>query len=290
MNNHPLNNLILRNMPQNQEDYKYSLRRTIQEITLLGLWRGGFFEKAAFYGETALNIFHNLDRFSEDLDFSTLIETEEFSLKSYLDSVRKELISWGITAEVAPVKKVTDNIESAFVKVNTLRTFLELAVPQEILDSLHREEKISVKFEIDPAPPCSFESEFKILLNPLPFQVRLMSLPDLYAGKMHALLARGWRERVKGRDWYDFVWFLKQQTPLNLEHLEARLKQSGHISKNDKLTLPELRDLLHKRIKKVDFSKAKEDVIPFIKDYRQLENWSEDFFARLVDLVVINGC
>ena len=262
MKNHPLHNLILRGQPRTQDDYKYSLRRTIQEITLLGLWRAGFFEHAAFYGGTALNIFHNLDRFSEDLDFSLLNENKDFRLASYLNSVRNELESWGITAEVAPVRKVVDKIESAFVKVNTLGTFLALSVPQEISDPLHRDEKISVKFEIDPTPPCNFASEFKMLLNPLPCNIRLMSLPDLYAGKMHALLARGWKERVKGRDWYDFVWFLKQQTHLNLKHLEARLKQSGHLSKKDKLTLPLLRDLLYKRIHTSRFLESKGGCYP----------------------------
>jgi|SRR5690554_1485562 len=287
MNDHPLSNLIRMHSPRTEEDYKYALRRTLQEITLLGLWRGGFFEYTAFYGGTALNIFYDLDRFSEDLDFSLLEERADFRLSSCINSVKNELLSWGIRAEVAPVEKVTDKIESAFVKVDTLRTFFDLAVPNEILDTLHREEKISVKFEIDPSPPCSFQSEFKILLNPLPFNVRLMSLPDLYAGKMHALLARSWRERVKGCDWYDFVWFLKQKTPLNLKHLEARLKQSGHLSDKETLTLSLLKELLLKRIEEVDFSKAKEDVLPFIKDSRQLENWSGDFFSNLVNLIIV---
>jgi predicted nucleotidyltransferase component of viral defense system len=287
MINHPLNDLIQKHKLQTQEDYKYTLRRIIQEITLLGLWRAGFFEHSAFYGGTSLSIFHNLDRFSEDLDFSLLTQNEDFSLESYLNSVRNEMISWGIEADVDSVKKTSDRIESAFVKANTLNTFFSLSVPQGICHNLHRNEMIKVKFELDPFPPCSFASEFRVLLDPLPFNVRLMSLPDQFAGKMHALLARGWKERVKGRDWYDLIWFLKQKIHLNIKHLGYRLKQSGHLNKSDKLTLLLLHEILQKRIKTIDFSKAKEDVRPFINDYRQLENWSEGFFLKLVELVVI---
>jgi len=287
MKTHPLYNLLKMHDPQTEDDYKHYLRRIFQEITLLGLWRAKFFEYAAFYGGTALHIFHDLDRFSEDLDFSLLQEKEDFSLSLYLKSVRNEFLSWGIEAEVDPVKKGTSKIESAFVKTNTLETFLDLSVPREVYQSLHRNEKIKVKFEIDPDPPCSFESEFKILLNPIPFNIRLMGLSDLYAGKMHALIVRGWEKRVKGRDWYDFVWFLKKKVPLNIRHLGSRLKKSGHLGEEAELTPPLLKDLLHKRIKAVDFSKAKKDVVPFIRDYRQLENWSEEFFRDLVDLIVI---
>jgi predicted nucleotidyltransferase component of viral defense system len=272
----------------NADDHRRRLRELMQKICLLGLWRGTFFEHAALYGGTALRMLYGLDRWSEDLDFSLLEEKPDFRLKSYLRYVRQELEAWGIKAEVDISEKKTSPIESAFIKANTLKTLIDLKIPSSQLNRLHRDELSSVKFEIDPHPPCGFESENRFLLDPIPFSVRVMSLPDLFAGKMHAVLARGWASRVKGRDWYDLIWFVRSGAHLNLPHLEARLKQSGHLKQIPSLDAESFRTLLRDRIARVDFIQAKHDVLPFAPDPAALQNWSKELFADLVERIKLD--
>jgi len=285
MNTHPLHSLLNGYEPGNADGYRRGLREAIQKICLLGLWRGTFFEHAAFYGGTALRMLYGLDRWSEDLDFSLLEEKPDFRLKAYLNSVRQELEAWGIKAEVDVAEKKASQIESAFIKANTLKTLIDLKIPSTELTRLHRDEVSSVKFELDPHPPCGFDSESRFLLEPIPFSVRVMSLPDLFAGKMHAVLARGWTSRVKGRDWYDLIWFVRNGTPLNLAHLEARLKQSGHLGLESSLDAVSFQTLLRDRIAEVDFIQARQDVQPFVPNPAALQNWSQELFSDLVERI-----
>ncbi|MDZ4181788.1 MAG: nucleotidyl transferase AbiEii/AbiGii toxin family protein, partial [Candidatus Cloacimonadaceae bacterium] len=176
MNTKPLNSLMRGSRSASANDHRQILRELIQKICLLGLWRGNFFEHAAFYGGTALRMLYGLDRWSEDLDFSLLEEKPDFRLGSYLRSVRQELEAWGISAEVEISEKKTSQIESAFIKANTLKTLLALKIPRSELGRLHRDEVSSVKFELDPHPPCGFASESRFLLDPIPFSIRVMSL------------------------------------------------------------------------------------------------------------------
>ncbi len=281
MKTHPLYDLIHAESPQTLDDYKFAFLKIIHKICLLGLWRGRFFEYATFYGGTALSMVYNLDRFSEDLDFSLLKQTEAFSLSSFLKYVEKELNSWGIDATVTMIEKEPGNIESAIIKKNTKKAFISMSIPKEITNSLHHNEVSKVKFDIFPA--LGFRSEFKYILDPIPFNIRVMNISDNFAGKIHAMLARRWGNRTKGRDWYDFIWFVKRNTKLNIKYLENRLKNSGYLQQENKLDLPYLQKLLLERINNLDIKQAKEDVLPFVKDHRQLENWSEELFIYLVD-------
>jgi len=285
MNHHPLNSLLQSQPARNTGELRRSLREAIQKICLLGLWRGAFFEHAAFYGGTALRMLHGLDRWSEDLDFSLLEEKPDFRLEAWLNFVRQELEAWGISAEVDLSGKKASQIESAFIKANTLKTLITLDIPPSELVRLHRDEVSSVKFELDPHPPCGFASQNLFLLEPIPFSVRVMSLPDLFAGKMHAVLARGWASRVKGRDWYDLIWFVRQGTTLNLAHLEARLQQSGHLDLDISLDADSFRSLLRDRIAQTGFDQAKQDVLPFIPDPAALHYWSPELFNSLVERI-----
>ena len=287
MNAHPLNSFLRGYQPGNTGDHRRKLRELIQKICLLGLWRGTFFEHAAFYGGTALRMLYGLDRWSEDLDFSLLEEKPDFRLGDWLNPVRQELEAWGIKAEVDLSEKKASQIESAFIKANTLKTLIDLKIPSSELSRLHRDEVSSVKFELDPHPPCGFDSESRFLLEPIPFSVRVMSLPDLFAGKMHAVLARGWASRVKGRDWYDLIWFVRSGTTLNLDHLEARLKQSGHLEQETSLDADSFRALLRARIGSIDFAQAKQDVLPFITDPAALQNWSKELFQDLLTIITL---
>ncbi len=263
-------------------DWMYAIREIVQEIALLGFWRSGFFEQAAFCGGTALRIFHGLNRFSEDLDFSLGSEEDEARLESALSALEDELAAWGFSFEAEPKSSgERTGIESAFLKGNTRINLLNIGVPEELWRHFPRNRKISIKLELDTAPPPCALTEVKTHLLPTPFQVRLYDLPSLFAGKLHALLFRDWKSRVKGRDFFDFVWFIGRGVPVNLPHLEARILQSGNL-KTKTLDLSGLQSLLIERFEKVDLAAAAGEVRPYLRDARELTLWSEKFFRDLV--------
>lgn len=268
---------------QNQRDYLNALKEIIQEISLLGLWRAKFYEKAAFYGGSALRILYGLDRFSEDLDFTLLKVDDEFELDTYNQFIEKELSSFGFEVKVEKrVKNIESTIESAFIKANSKVQLLTIEAPNDIIDTLHSMHLIKIKMEVDVNPPGKFTTEAKTLLRPIPFSVNSLTLPDLFAGKIHALLCRPWQKRVKGRDWYDFVWYISNSRVVNLVHLQERLVQGGAWDDKNKLTQERLNDLLLAKIDATDFSNAKVDASPFIKDQQALEMWSPAFFIELL--------
>lgn len=267
--------------PRNQEEATDALREIMQDIALAGLSRAGFFEKAAFYGGTALRIFYGLDRFSEDLDFSLLAVDPDFSLGKYQDAIVEEFRSLGMQVSIREKQKtIKNNIESAFLKSETLwkELVLESVIPQ---NGLNQVANIKIKIEIDREPPLGFETEEKLLLKPISFYVKCLTLPNLFAGKMHALLFRKWKNNVKGRDWYDLEWYIKKGVPLNLSHFALRAKDSGDWDK-DNITDEEFRLLLNKKIDNVKLGYVVNDIKRFIKDPRVLEIWSPQYFHDLV--------
>ena len=269
--------------PQTPADYQAATREIVQEIALLGLWRGAFFEHAAFYGGTALRIFHGLRRYSEDLDFTLLTGTEALRLERHLAGVAAELAAWGFSFEVER-KSAGDRtgIESAFIKGGTQINLLHIGAPSELARRLPGTQKIQIKLELDLRPPPGATTEWRTRLLPSPYQARLYDLPSLFAGKLHAVLCRGWKSRVKGRDFHDFVWYVSRGIRPNLPHLAARMRQSGHWTGDDP-TPSGLRDLLRRRIVTVDFKRAAEDVVPFLHDPREVELWSAEFFLNLTE-------
>lgn len=267
---------------QSISDYENALKEIIQEIALLGFWRSKFFEKAAFYGGTALRIMYGLDRFSEDIDFSLLKPDPDFSIASYAKAVSEELSAFGFKVSVTRKDKNVDtNIESAFIKGGTIQNLFTIDAPSDIAKKTHINKSLKIKLEIDIDPPSGFTTEAKYLLNPIPFSVNTYTLPSLFAGKMHALLCRVWKNRVKGRDWYDFIWYLRKNVSINLAHLEQRMKQSGHLDISDTLTKEKLKSLYVDKVNSTDFELAKKDVFPFIKDADTLAVWSKDFFMQM---------
>jgi predicted nucleotidyltransferase component of viral defense system len=265
-----------------QEDYESALREIVQHISLLGLWRAKFFEHAAFYGGTALRIFHQLNRFSEDMDFSLMMPDLTFELSPYLKAIEGELISFGFLFQAERKERaVQSQIESAFIKGNTVKNLTSVEAPSRIVKGFHREQKLKVKIELDIDPPKGATFETKFVLRPIPFSVRLYTLPNLFAGKLHAVLCRNWKSRVKGRDFYDFVWYVAQKVPCNLEHLRHRMVQTGHWETEELLTLQALLNLLRERFETIDFESAKTEVRPFIKDPEALTLWSKQFFIQL---------
>lgn len=266
-----------------------ALRELIQEITLVGLWRAKFFDKAAFYGGTALRIFYGLDRYSEDLDFSLLEPSKEFSLERYNKSVAEELMSYGFNVSVEKKEKTANTkIESAFIKTNTHQELIRIGVPEFSYKGLHPRASLKIKLEVDTDPPKGFGTEAKTLLQPLPVNVRIYKPSDLFAGKMHALLCRMWKNRIKGRDWYDFSWYIRQKIPMNLSHLEERMLQSGCLQKGKNLTPKIFTELLNEKILSLDIETALHDVRPFIKDQAQIASWSTEYFLDLASKIIID--
>jgi hypothetical protein len=268
--------------PSNQEEAKDALREIMQEIALAGLYRAGFFEKAAFYGGTALRIFYGLDRFSEDLDFSLLAVEPEFSLNKYQDAIVQEFKALGMDVSIREKQKTNQtNIDSAFLKSETIwkELVLEGIIPQNGMEQVAN---VKIKIEVDREPPLGFETEDKLLLKPFSFYVKCLTLPNLFAGKMHALLFRKWGENVKGRDWYDMEWYIRKGIPLNLDHFLIRAKDSGDWKK-DTITEAEFRELLAKKIDTVKMNYAINDIKRFIRDTNKLAIWSSKYFHDLVN-------
>lgn len=268
--------------PKTIEEKKHAIKEVIQEVVLAGLSKTDFFTHAAFYGGTALRIFYGVDRFSEDLDFSLLVADNTFDIQKYFKPIREIIESLGLNFEVSRKDKVADSaIDSAFVKGNTRELFLTIYPTSTEVSQIVHNEKIVVKFEVDVNPPLYATTEVKFRLLPFPYQVRVYDKQSLFAGKLHAVIARRWKHRVKGRDLYDYIYYLSLDTKLNLKHLEARLKQTNTIENDVILTRELLIEILDKRFDQIDFEMAKSDIKPFIKDHSSLDLWHCDFFKSI---------
>ena len=267
---------------RNIEDKKNAIKEIVQEVVLCGLSRGGFFKDAAFYGGTALRIFYGLDRFSEDLDFSLVSQNPEFDLTKYFSYIENETKSLGLNFSVSEKAKSFDsNVKSAFLKGNTKEHILTFYEESNDTNIINKDELISIKFEVDINPPMGATFETKFSLLPSPYQVRLYDMPSLFAGKIHACLCRNWKSRVKGRDFYDYVFFLAMGAKVNLVNLKAKLVQSQYIAEDYDLTIENLKTLLNERFSNMDFAQAREDVLPFVRDKSKLDLWSKEFFIEI---------
>lgn len=268
--------------PKNQEQAFSALREIMQEVSLAGLQRSGFFEKAAFYGGTALRIFYGLDRFSEDLDFSLVQRDPEFSLEPYFKGLVEEFANVGMQVSIKEKKKTKrTSIDSAFLKSETV--WRELILEGTVLDAgLGAMIGLKIKLEVDRNPPLRFETEEKLLLKPYSFYVKCFTKPNLFAGKMHALLFRKWQNRVKGRDWYDLEWYIRIGIPLNLDHFQARAQDTGDWSPSV-VQKEDVMNLLRNRINSISLDAIKEDIVKFIPDSKKLDIWSKSYFLELIE-------
>lgn len=243
-----------------------------QQIILAGLHNGGFFDVAAFYGGTCLRIFHGLQRFSEDMDFSLLAPDDNFDFTKYFQPIIDEFAIVGREVTIAKKnKKNFGKVESAFLKDNT-----------DVYDvSFQTDKSVKIKIEVDTQPPLNFRTEQKLLLQPHSFMTRCFTLPDLFAGKMHALVYRGWKNRVKGRDWYDFEWYVRHNVPLSFTHLAERVLQFN----NEVLEWDSFIIRLKDKLMSTNMNQVKSDVLPFVKNPHELDIWSNDYFVQLADML-----
>ena len=243
-----------------------------QQIILSGLYNGGFFNEAAFYGGTCLRIFHGLQRFSEDMVFSLLAPNENFDFTHYFQPIIDQFAMVGREVEIRKKdKKNFGKVESAFLKDNT-----------DVYDITFQTEKsVKIKIEVDTQPPLKFQTEQKLLLLPQSFMTRCFTLPALFAGKMHALVYRAWKNRVKGRDWYDFEWYVRHNVPLDFTHLCERALQLNHEELDKETFLQKLNE----RLATADMNQIKADVLPFVRNPKELDIWSNDYFMELAKMI-----
>lgn len=286
--NQAVNEMLARYQISDPEAAGNALKEIIQEISLLGLQRADFFEKAAFYGGTALRVLYQLPRFSEDLDFTLFKTDPEFSLEPYFSAVKRELEAYGFNVDIERVeKKRMSEVKSAFIKADTQMHLLKVESLKSFEKKTQTNAKLQIKFEVDTDPAAGFNFETRYLLHPISFPVISLKRPDLFAGKLHALLYRPWKTRIKGRDFYDYVWYLKNSVPVRLSYLREKAIQSGHAQASDLRTLPQLKKVLIKRFETVDFERAKDDIRPFIKDPSELKVWGPEFFKQITEKICI---
>lgn len=282
-----IESLLADYQPQTKVEFENAIQEIMQEIALAGLWRSKFFEHAAFYGGTSLRILYGLKRFSEDLDFSLLKPDPAFDLQPYLNAVGEELEISGLKVDVDhKIKKPAESIRSAFLKAGTLETFIRIGLDESLKKHTQSNEMIKIKLELDIDPPSGFTTEMKYLAKPFPFPVRTYVPEDLFAGKMHAVLCRPYKVRVKGRDWFDLIWYTSKGIRLNLSHLESRMRQSGHYKSSAPLTKEIFSELLAAKINGLDVDAAKEDIRRFISNPREISGWSKEYFLSLLPQII----
>jgi predicted nucleotidyltransferase component of viral defense system len=251
-----------------------ALREITQEIVLAALGRTNFFRKAALQGGTCLRVFHGMDRFSEDLDFVLHSADAAFVLKPYLDAMAAELAAYGYNIEIDDRSRVDLAVRKAFLKDDSVGKLLRL----KYRTGAGPWRKIRVKLEVDTNPPAGSSREAKTVDFPFPSVVIVLDLPSLFAGKLHALLCR---EYLKGRDWYDFIWYTARKTPVNYELLSASLNQTGPWrNQNVKADRDWVVGRLRSLIRQTDWPKAREDVRRFLRPHElpSLELWSRELF------------
>lgn len=276
--------------PKNSEERENAIKEILQEIALAGLSRGGFFEKAAFYGGTCLRIFHGLDRFSEDLDFALLKKDPNFHLDHYFPALKKEFQSYGIEMDIEQKKKreVTE-VQSAFLKGNTMALMMTFFPKSEEAKRIVSNQRIKIKFEIDTDNPDGGTTEYRYQMLPAPYEVRIFDEATLFAGKIHAILCRSYKNHVKGRDYYDYLFYISKGSKFNLKYLENKLKSTGAIlDGNEPLTLERVKELLKAKFESTDYGSAREDVTNFIRDKDSLKLWKPEFFISTLSRLKSN--
>lgn len=272
MKNEIYDNMLSAYGATTEQERRNAIFEVNQQVILAGLYNGGFFDVAAFYGGTCLRIFHGLQRFSEDMDFSLLAPDDKFDFTKYFQPIIDEFAIVGREVEIKKKdKKSFGKVESAFLKDNA-----------DVYDvSFQTDKSIKIKIEVDTQPPLNFRTEQKLLLQPHSFMTRCFTLPDLFAGKMHALVYRGWKNRVKGRDWYDFEWYVRHKVPLDFAHLAERVRQFNNEEIRREVFMAQLKD----RLASANINQVKDDVLPFVRNPKELNIWSNDYFVQLADMM-----
>ena len=253
------------------------VREAMQRIAINSLSDSGFFDTAAFVGGTALRLFHGLDRSSEDLDFTLLEPDPDFTFGPFLGALESDFRTLGVQVEVTEKEKTYQSkMRAAFIKGGSREIHITFG---EDAQGIQSNQRITVKMEMDVMPPADYGTEWVYPLLPFPHNVRMYDLPTMHSCKLHAVLCRGWGNRVKGRDYYDILYYSANGIEVNTKHLIERLAQSG----TDVSGAEEIKDLLRERYASVDYADALSDVEHFVFEKRRLQNWSPELFVSTVD-------
>lgn len=226
----------------------------------------------AFCGGTALRLLHGLQRFSEDLDFTAIQRTQPDAIRPYFESIATGCRQAGYRLRV---KLRTDRtVANAMFRFEGLPAALDLTGDARLA--------LSIRLEVDSAPPAGAGVETTLIQRFFPIALVHHDLPSLFAGKLHALLARPWS---KGRDWYDLVWYAGRHPQVRLSHLEARLRQSGDYGDAALLRLDRLKEWLRQAVEGLDIEQARTEAGRFVRDRRSLDIWSQEFFYQVVERI-----
>ena len=282
--NNVIEQLVQNYNPKNSEEVKNAIREIMQSIVLIGLSRSNFFSKASFYGGTALRIFYGLNRYSEDLDFTLNAVDDSFSLTPYIESIINVAKSYGIDLNIeVKNKKIKTPIESAFAKLNTYQTFITFNIDENLVSKLHKDELIKVKFEVDCNPPLGFKVENKWITEPELASVSVLNIESLFSGQLHAILCRNYKNTVKGRDFYDFIFYINKKVKPNLNYLKNKLIESNKIDKDEELNIDILKKMLIERFEQVDFKQVRDDAQRFVMKNENLSFYCKELFIDLVN-------
>lgn len=251
-----------------------AIREISQEVILAALGRHDFFKQALFQGGTCLRIFFGLNRFSEDMDFILRRPDPDFQLKGHLRHVTAELAAFGYNVEIVDKSKADATFKKAFLKDSSLGKVIDLSH----VDQTGPLAIIRIKLEVDTNPPAASGAELHHLDFPFVSAVAVQDRPSLFAGKVHALLCR---DHIKGRDWYDFIWYTSQGIGVNYDFLTGAINQSGpwqgqNIIAGKPWTVAEIK----RKIMSLDWEKTAEDVRRFVRVSEQpsIDLWSEELF------------
>ncbi len=264
--------------PNNKVEELNALKEIAQEIVLSALSRAEFFKYAAFQGGTSLRIVHGLNRFSEDMDFVLYEANPHFQWRQFSNEIKLEFSGYGFTTELVDKSKADDAVKKAFLKDQSFGQVIKLMYDRNTSDT----QVIKIKLEVDTSPPAGSTYETKVIHFPEPFSIITQDMPSLLAGKIHALLCR---EYVKGRDWYDLVWYSSKKPELNLPLLQNALFQLGPW-KNEHLHIDKawVASALKKKADALDWESVKKDVQPFLreKQLRSLDLWDKGFINECI--------
>jgi predicted nucleotidyltransferase component of viral defense system len=268
----------------NPVEEEQATKEILQEVALYSLWRADFFEVAAFQGGTSLRILHKLPRFSEDLDFILKKPDPGFEWGSYLKKLQDGFEEFGLQTEVLDKSRMDQSVKKAVLKDNSISNQLNLSFYRG-----HPEQKLKIKLEIDINPPEGSGYEYSYLDFPLDFEVCHQDLASNFALKIHALLCRPY---IKGRDWYDFNWYVKHKVQPNLPHLQAALPQLGPWKdQNITVDMDWLHHAMMKIIASINWKEAAMDVERFLNpaEKQSLKLWSENFFQSKLENLMRQG-
>ncbi len=269
---------------KSQQEEELAIKEITQELILMSLYSNGFFKKAAFQGGTCLRIFYGLNRFSEDLDFALIKQDKKFNITIFLKNLNSELKSYGYDIQMMDRPAKTVSVASIFLKDDSIGKIINIKYPQKKGPA----KTLKIKIEIDTLPPKGATLETKFHNFPLFFSVTTHDLSSLFAGKSHALLVRKY---IKGRDWYDFLWYVSRQITPNFKFLSHALNQNGPwAGKKIKIDMSFYQKMMKERIVSIDWKAAKKDIERFLKpsDLKTLELWNTDFFLSVLKRLETN--